>query len=199
MPASACVPACCFSHCLPEYLLLVFPSGAVAEAVLLGLGHSPSTPPAFVIISVAEPLWVDCSGCMPGLRLIETRGQRFFASHRDRSFGSCLALVSVAEVLPALVGHPLRHSCRPSLGDISSPVRGQAVCTLYHCASACLSGQVALMVCFFVSGDAGMSWDPVDISCNAVGVETPHPSCDLPQQSLRCTWLEVCRSSNCGL
>jgi len=52
--ASACVPPCCLSHYLPEYLLLVFPSAALAENVLLRLGYSPSTPPAFVFFSVAE-------------------------------------------------------------------------------------------------------------------------------------------------
>jgi len=56
LPASARFSACCLSHCLPECLLLVFPSAAVAEEVLPHLGHSPSTPPAFIVISVAEPL-----------------------------------------------------------------------------------------------------------------------------------------------
>jgi len=56
VPASARFPACCLSHCFPESLLLVFPSAAVAEEVLPRLGHSPSTPPAFVVVLVAEPL-----------------------------------------------------------------------------------------------------------------------------------------------
>jgi len=64
---------------------------------------------------------------MPGLQLVEPRGQRFHACHRDRSLGPRLALKSVAEVLAALVGLPLRLLCRPSLGDSSSPVRGRGV------------------------------------------------------------------------
>ena len=67
MPASARFPACCLSHSLPACLLLVFPSAAVAEEVLPRLGHSPSTPLAFVVILVAEPFQVDPRGRMPGL------------------------------------------------------------------------------------------------------------------------------------
>ena len=122
MPASARFPACCLSHCFPECLLLVFPSAAVAEEVLPRLGHSPSTPPAFVVVSVAEPLEVDSSGRMPGLQSVEPGGQRFHTCHRGRSLGPRLALESVAEVLAAHVGLPPRLRCGPSLGDSSSPV-----------------------------------------------------------------------------
>ena len=48
---------------------------------------------------------------MPGLESVEPGGHRLYACHRDRSFGPCLALESVAEVLAALVGLPLRLSC----------------------------------------------------------------------------------------
>jgi len=54
--ASARFPPCCLSHCPPACLLLVFPFAAVVEEVLPRLGHSPSTPLAFVVISVAKPL-----------------------------------------------------------------------------------------------------------------------------------------------
>jgi len=56
VPASARFPASSLSHSFAECLLLVFPSAAVAEEVLLHLGHSPYTPPAFIVVSVAEPL-----------------------------------------------------------------------------------------------------------------------------------------------
>ena len=199
MSASARFPACSLSHSLPECLLLVFPSAAVAEEVHPSLGHIPSTTPAFVVISVTEPLQVDSSGRMPGLQLVEPGGQRFYACHRDRSLGPRLALESVDEVLAALVGLPLRLSCRPSFGDSSSPVRGRAVWPLYHCTPACVSGQVGLTVCFFVSGDAGVSRYQVDLGRDAVGEEIPRPSVDPPRQSLPWARLQVCRSSNCAL
>jgi len=54
MSASACFPACHLSHCFLEHFLLVSPPAVVAEEVLPRLGHCPFTPPAFVVISVAE-------------------------------------------------------------------------------------------------------------------------------------------------
>jgi len=167
--------------------------------VLHRLGHIPSTPPAFVVVSVAEQLQVDSIGCVPGLRLVEPGVQRFDACHRDRSLGPRLTLESVAEVLAALVGLPLLHSCQPSFRDSSSPVRGRGVWPRYHCAPACVSGQVGLTVSLSVSGDAGVSRDPLSLDCHAVGEETPRPSVYPPRQSLRWTWLNVCCSSNCSL
>jgi len=82
----------------------------VAEEVVMRLGHSPATPPAFVVILVAEPHYVDSSGHMPGRQWVESGGQRHYACHLDRSFGPRHASVSVADVLAALVGLPLRHS-----------------------------------------------------------------------------------------
>ena len=122
MPASARFPACCLSHRFTESLLLVFPSAAVAEEVLPRLGNSPSTPPAFLVVSVAEPLQEDPIGRMSGLQSVEPGGQRFHTCHRDWSLGARLALVFVAEVIGALVGLPLRLRCRPSRGDLSGPV-----------------------------------------------------------------------------
>jgi len=171
----------------------------VVEEVLPGQGHIPSTPPAFVVISVAEPPQVDSSGRVPGLQSVEPGGQRFYACHQDRSLGPRLALESVAEVLAALIGLPHRLSCRPSFRDSSSPVRGRGVWPLYHCAPACVSGQVGLTVSFFVSEDAGVARDPMDLSRDAVGEETPRPSVDPPRQSLPWAQLQVCRSSNCSL
>jgi len=199
VPASARFPACCLSHCYPQCLLLVIPSAAVAEEVLPRLGHSPSTPPAFVVVSVAKPHYVDSSGRMPGLQSVEPGGQQFHACHRDRSLGPRLALECVAEVLAALVGLPPRLHYRPCLGDSSSPVRGRGLWPLYHSASECVSGQIGLAVRFLVSGDAGVSRDPVDLGCDAVGEETPRPSVDPPRQSLPWARLQVCRSSNCAL
>jgi len=54
--ASAHFPACIFSHRLPLLSLVVSPPAAVAEEVLPRLVYCPSTPPAFVVISMAEPL-----------------------------------------------------------------------------------------------------------------------------------------------
>jgi len=53
--ASAHFPSCGLSDCLLELCLQVFPLAAVAEEVLPGLGHCPSTPPEFVVCLVAEP------------------------------------------------------------------------------------------------------------------------------------------------
>ena len=87
------------------------PPAAVAEEVLPRLGHSPSTPPAHVVISMAEPFQVNSSGGMSGLQSVEPSGQRLYTCHWDRSLGPCLALESVAEVLGAPVGLPLRLGC----------------------------------------------------------------------------------------
>jgi hypothetical protein len=127
MPASAHFPACCLSHCFPECLLLVCPSAAVVEEVIPRMGHSPSIPPAFVVISMTEPLYVDCSGRMPILQSLEPGGQRIHACHRDSSLGLHLALESVAEVLGVLGRLPFRLRWPPSLRDYSSPVRGRGV------------------------------------------------------------------------
>jgi hypothetical protein len=199
VPESPRFPACFLSHCFPECLLLVIPSAAVAGEVLPRLGYGPSTPPAFVVVSVAEPLQVDSSGRMPRLQSVEPGSQRFHACHRDRSLRPCLALESEAEVFAGPVGLPMRLRCRPSLGDSSSPVRGRCVWPLYHCASAQVLGQVGLTVCFFVSVDVEVYRDPMDLGCDAVGEETPHPSVDPPRQCLPWAQLQVCLSSNCGL
>ena len=55
--------------------VLGFPPAAVAEEVLPRLGHCPSTPAAFVVISVGEPFQVDSSGRMPRLESVEPGGQ----------------------------------------------------------------------------------------------------------------------------
>jgi hypothetical protein len=52
--ASACFPACHLSHRFPEHFLLVSPLAAVAEDVLPRLEQCPFTPPAFIVLSVAE-------------------------------------------------------------------------------------------------------------------------------------------------
>jgi len=46
-------------------VLVVSPPAAVAEEVLPRLGHSPSTPAAFVVISVANPVQVNCVARVP--------------------------------------------------------------------------------------------------------------------------------------
>jgi len=56
-PASARSPSRSFPHIFPERLLLVSPSAAVAQEVLLRLGHRPASaaaPPAFVVVSESE-------------------------------------------------------------------------------------------------------------------------------------------------
>jgi len=57
MSASARFPACRFSHLLLQCLLLVSPPAAVAEQVFPGLdcAASAAAPPAFVVLSVADP------------------------------------------------------------------------------------------------------------------------------------------------
>jgi len=56
--ASARSPSSCFSHLFPGRLLLVSPSAAVAKEMLPRLGYRPAStgaPPAFIVVSVAEP------------------------------------------------------------------------------------------------------------------------------------------------
>jgi len=48
-------PAHHLPYRFPEYFLLVSPPAAMAEEVLPCLGCYPYTPPAFVVLSVAEP------------------------------------------------------------------------------------------------------------------------------------------------
>jgi hypothetical protein len=134
---------------------------------------------------------------MPGLQSVEPGGKQFHSGHRGRSLGPNLALELVAEVLAALVGFQLRLRCRPSLGDSSSPVRSRPVWLLYHCAPTRVSGNVGLAVSFFVPTDAGVPQDQMDLGYDAVGEETPHPSVNLPRQSLPWARLQVCRWSNC--
>jgi hypothetical protein len=81
MPASTPFPTCSLSQCLPEFLLLVFPSAGVVEEVLPRLGPIPRTPPAFLVILVVKPLQVDCIGSMPGLQLVDPDGQRCSACY----------------------------------------------------------------------------------------------------------------------
>jgi hypothetical protein len=55
-------PARRLPHRLPQFFLMIFPPASVAEEVLPRLGHCPSTPPALVVISVAEPFQLNSSG-----------------------------------------------------------------------------------------------------------------------------------------
>jgi hypothetical protein len=55
VPASASNPARLLSHRIPSCSLVVYLPAAVAKEVVPRQGHNPSTPPAFVVISVAEP------------------------------------------------------------------------------------------------------------------------------------------------
>jgi len=135
----------------------------------------------------------------PDNRSVEPSGQRLYAGHRNRSFGPRLALASVAEVLVTRVGIPPRLSSRPLLWDSSSHVQGRGVWPLDNCASACISGQVCQMVTVFVSGDAGVSRDSVDLGCNGVCQETRRPSVRPRWQMLRWARPQVCCSSNCRL
>jgi len=55
---SASSPSRCFPHLFLERLLLLFPLAAVAEEMLLRLGHLPAcaaAPPAFAVVLVSEP------------------------------------------------------------------------------------------------------------------------------------------------
>jgi len=79
--------------------------------VLLRLGQRPSIPPALVVISVAERFQINTSGRVPVVQSVEPNNQLLYACHRDMSLGLCLALESVAEVLAASVGLPLRLAC----------------------------------------------------------------------------------------
>jgi len=54
--ASARFPAHHLTHCLPECFLLVSPPAAMVDEVLSCLDRCPFTSPAFIIVSVAEPL-----------------------------------------------------------------------------------------------------------------------------------------------
>ena len=73
MSTSACFPARRLPHPLPQFFLVISPPAAVAEEVLPRLGHCPSTPPALVVVSVAEPFQVNSRGRVPGLQSVEPR------------------------------------------------------------------------------------------------------------------------------
>jgi hypothetical protein len=79
----------------------------MAKEVLPHPGRCPCPPPSFIVLSVAEPFWVDSSGCMPALWFAEHNSQRLNTHNRNRSLGSRLSLESIAEVLAAFVGLPL--------------------------------------------------------------------------------------------
>jgi len=111
MSASARFPARRLPHRLPQFFLVIFPLAAVAEEVLPRLGHCLSTPPALVVISVAESFRVNSTGRVPGLQSVKPSGQPLDACHQDRSLGPRLALESVAKVFAAPVGLPLRLGC----------------------------------------------------------------------------------------
>ena len=108
MSAPARIPARLLPHGLPQFILVISPQAAVVEEVLPRLGHCPATPPALVVIWVAEPVQTNSSGRMPRLQSVESSGQQLYDCHRDRSLGPCLAHESVAEVLVEPVGLPLR-------------------------------------------------------------------------------------------
>jgi hypothetical protein len=74
MSASASFPVRRRPYHLPGFSLVTFPPAAVAEDVFARLGHCLSTPPALVIISVAESFQVNSSGCVPGLLSVEPSG-----------------------------------------------------------------------------------------------------------------------------
>jgi len=87
MSASACFPTCHLSHRFPECLLLHSSPAAMAEKVRLRLGRGPCTPPASIVLSLAEPVQGYSSGCMPTLQLVEPSSQRLHTCHWDRSLG----------------------------------------------------------------------------------------------------------------
>jgi hypothetical protein len=109
--ASARFPARPLSQRLALFSRVVSLPATVAEEVLPRFGQSPSTPPAFVVVSVTEPLQLYSSGRMTGHQLVELSGQRIYACHRDSSFRPHRPIQSEVEVLAALVGLPLCLSC----------------------------------------------------------------------------------------
>jgi hypothetical protein len=71
MSISARFPARRLAHRLPQFILVIPPPAGVVEEVLPRLGHCPSTPPALVIISVAEQFHVNSRGRVHGLQSVE--------------------------------------------------------------------------------------------------------------------------------
>jgi hypothetical protein len=54
-------------------------------------------------------------------------------------------------------------------------------------------------VCLFISGDVGVSWDSVDLGCNAMHMDIPHPAVDPPRKSVAWAWLQGRSLQNCVL
>jgi hypothetical protein len=59
-------------------------------------------------------------------------------------------------------------------------LRFAEVCPLYDSVSMGISGQVSLMVCLFVSRDAGVSRDQVNLVYDTVGKECPRSPINPP-------------------
>jgi len=96
---------------LQQVFLAISPPAALAGEVLPHLVHCPSTCPALVVVSVAEPFQLNSGWWLPRHQSVEPSGQQLHACHQDRSLCACLALETVAEVLAAPVGLPLRLGC----------------------------------------------------------------------------------------
>ena len=138
------------------------------------------------------------SGYKPTLSLVESGSQWICAWYRNSSLGPCHTLESIAELVAALVGLPHCLGCRPPLGKWFRSIPGRSVWRLYCCASACILGNVCLAFRFVVSVDAEMFWDPVNLSCDGVGLENLHSEINLPCYSLSWAQLYVWSLSICG-
>jgi len=173
--ASARSPSSCLPHLLPERSLLVSPLAVVAEEILLHLGYRPASaaaPPALVVVSVSELFYTRPHWRVSGLQLVEPGCQRLHTVHWDGSLVSCIAFQSIAVVLTAFLGLPLSLRCRLCFGDSSGPVRRRGVHLFSYCAcSVALSRLIRLAICFLISWDARVSWDPVDFCLYASFVE----------------------------
>ena len=161
---------------------------------------SAAAPLTFVVLSVVKPFEADSGGRMPTLQSVEPGEQRLHTCHQDRSLGPRLTLESVAEVLAAHVGLPPCVGCSLLLDDSLCSIQRTGVRPVYQCASACISSEDRLTVCFFLPGDGRVSRDRVDLGCTAMGEEIPRPSVVSHRQELPLPRLRgaVCRIAGCG-
>jgi len=125
--ASSRIPAHHLLPCPPMCCQLVSPPAAMAEGILSHLAHCPSTPPAFIVLSVVAPLEIDSSRCIPTLYSVEPGSKRLHDCHWNRSLVLHLALEYVTQVFAALVGLALCIGCWPPIWVSIHTMRGWGV------------------------------------------------------------------------
>jgi len=110
MSASARSPSHPYSYIVPEHLLLVFLSAAVAEEMFPRLSCPASTAPLqeYGIVLVFELFQVRAHSAVLALRMVVSGCQRLHAIHWDGSVAPRFAILPVALMLAAFISRPFR-------------------------------------------------------------------------------------------